>query len=232
MDSGFVRFKEFISDYLRGIKREILYHSELKLLFMLLFVFILTFFVFHFFNFLATKKTSSSDLSTRFERKEAHDSIFKTEAEKEKTIFVYITGAVKKPGVYKLKEGSRLYELLELAIPEKDSAHRYLNQAQPLSDGEMIYVPRNCEVSETLTMPFNRDNLPADLRGTSAGAKVNINKASKDELEQLPGVGPKTAEKIVEYRKRHGRIRNLSDLLNIDGLGEKKVEKLKDLIVF
>lgn len=134
--------------------------------------------------------------------------------EREKRCLVYVVGAVAMPGVYELPEGSRIYDAVKAAgdvLPYADLEE--VNMADILRDCEKIYIPLNPEK----TSP-------------NAWDKVNINIANKDELRTLPGVGEKTAEKIISYRNDHGRFREKEELKEVPTLGEKKYEKLSSKI--
>lgn len=145
-----------------------------------------------------------------------------------KQVTVYITGAVKKPGVYSFSEGARLIEGVRRAEPAADAALEYVNMAEPMTDSQHINVPHKGEIEEGgppgtgsgvgLTGTIGRPN------------KININTATKEILDQLPGVGPSTAEKIVEYRQSHGKFKSISDLVNVSGIGEKTLAKFKEKV--
>lgn len=137
-------------------------------------------------------------------------------------IVVDISGAVKNPGVIFLDEGSRIYEAIEKAGGLADGADlTYINQAEIISDGEKIHVPkRNIDEdgreAEYTELPLNND-------------KININTADLVKLQEINGVGPSTAEKIINYRQKE-HFRKIEDIKNVDGIGEKTFEKLKDHI--
>ncbi len=145
---------------------------------------------------------------------------------KSREIKIYLTGAVKKPGVYSLLEGDRVYQAVELAgglLAEADVKN--VNLAAVLQDGKNYLIPIVGEVANT----------GGGLTGTSGVAsdsgRININSASVQELEKLPGVGPALAERIADYRELNGPFENIEDLKNVSGIGEKKFEGLKETIV-
>lgn len=144
-----------------------------------------------------------------------------------KMLSVDISGAVKKPGVYQLKDGSRIEEAIKAAGGFSDTANteyisKYLNLAQKLSDGSKVYVPIEGEAITGSSGSISQ-------AGTVAGiiSKVNINSASQAEIEALPGIGPVTAAKIISGRPYQ----------TVDELSSKKVvskavfEKIKEQIV-
>lgn len=142
-----------------------------------------------------------------------------------KTISVDIAGAVNNPGVYQLKEGSRIEEAISTAGGFAESANReyiskYLNLAQKLSDGSKIYVP------------FAGDPAPVGavqgvVAGTQVQSQVNINTATQAELEALPGIGSVTASKIISDRP----YQKIEDLLDKKIVSKSTFEKIKDSIV-
>ena len=136
------------------------------------------------------------------------------------TICVYVCGNVASPGVYDMKEGSRVYEAIEAAggiVGEVDATQ--INMAQKLSDGQQITVTEEGLAQQTSS------------GGTSGGsAKVNINTASADELMTLSGIGESRAEAIIDYRTRYGNFESVDELMNISGIGEKMLAKIIDNI--
>lgn len=144
------------------------------------------------------------------------------------SIFVYVCGAVRTPGVYELDSGARVYEAVALAGGmREDAAGAYVNQAQMLSDGEQIYIPTEEEAGQGNTAAFPERN--TDVGGTDHG-KVNINTASEEELTTLTGIGDTRAKSIVEYRESNGGFQTIEDLMKVDGIKEGVFEKIKDSI--
>lgn len=151
------------------------------------------------------------------------------------TIKVHVEGAVQNPGLYTLAEGARVHDAIVAAggaLPE--GVPGALNLAAPLADGTKIYVYTREEL-ETGCAPkaFGASYAPAQP-GAPAGAGygaasglVSINTASAAELEALPGIGPATAQKIIEYRTLHGPFRSVDDLIHVSGIGPKTLEKLR-----
>lgn len=128
-------------------------------------------------------------------------------------IKVYVTGAVVSPGVYTLPPDSRVEDAVEAAggfMP--DAAKEQVNLASLLWDGAQIHIPS--------IIVSNR----------AGGERVNINTASAEELATLPGIGPTTAQKIVEYRLQHGPFRTIQDIQNVPGIGPTTFAKIQDYI--
>ena len=141
-----------------------------------------------------------------------------------KIIYVYVCGQVEKPGVYTLLEGSRIYDVFELAgglTGEADAD--YWNQARLLKDGEMIYVPSKGEVME---QSFERDTTGK----AEESGKVNINTASKEELMTLPGIGETKALAILAYRQENGPFSSLDELKQVEGIKDAVYSKMKGYI--
>lgn len=159
---------------------------------------------------------SSEDTDDRSNTESTSESTVSSSAEN--TICVYVCGQVANPGVYDLKDGSRVYEAIEAAggiVGEVDTTR--INMAQKLSDGQQITVTE--EGAEGT----------AASQGTGSGStKVNINTASADELMTLSGIGEARAEAIIDYRTNYGRFESAEELLNISGIGEKMLAKIID----
>lgn len=157
------------------------------------------------------------------------------EEESNRKIIIYITGEIQKEGVYELKENSRILDAIEMAGGLKEDADiEDINLAQVLEDENKIYIPnKNIKkdnennISKNTTETTKKENkMPKNIQNT----KININTATQTELETLPGIGPSTALKIVNYRKEKGKFKNIQDIKNVNGIGDSKFNKIKDLI--
>lgn len=138
----------------------------------------------------------------------------------EAKITVDISGQVAIPGVYTLEAGARLADLCEAAGGLTSSADLdAINRAGILTDGQKVYIPEQGE---------NLSTLPSDA-GVAPGL-VNINTANIDELQRIPGVGPVTASRIIEYRDEYGGFGKIEDIKNVSGIGEKTFLKMKPAI--
>lgn len=153
-------------------------------------------------------------------------------------IIIYITGEIQKEGVYELKENSRVLDAIEIAGGLKENANiEDINLAQILEDESKIYIPNKNDENIKNDNQNNIDNISKNTTETIKkdgtiikSEKININTASQTELETLPGIGPLTALKIVNYRKEKGKFKNIEDIKNVSGIGESKFSKIKDLI--
>jgi competence protein ComEA len=130
-------------------------------------------------------------------------------------LVVHVAGAVRRPGLYRLAEGKRVADAVARAggatAPADTAA---INLAAPLADGMQVLVPRRV----------------AGGGGETAGSRVSLSSATAAELDALPGIGPVTAQKILDYRAEHGGFRSVDDLDAIPGIGPARVEQLRDVV--
>lgn len=145
---------------------------------------------------------------------------------------VYVTGAVRNPGVYEIAPQSRVYEALNAAGGfSSDADQEAVNLAAMLADGVNIKFPRKGEAVQPQTSapaaqtPQSVSSAP---RAPAASGKININTASLGELDTLAGIGPKTGQAIIAYREANGPFRRAEDLMNVKGIGPKKFDAIKD----
>lgn len=142
-------------------------------------------------------------------------------------IYVYITGQVKKPGVYQVSEGTRLFKVVELAGGMTDKAQKnYLNLAETVADGQQVQVLSKKQYKKLI----KSGTVPGDNKGTSFDDLININQATAEELTTLSGIGDSKAKAIVEYREKNGMFSTIEDLKNVNGIGEATFENIKSQI--
>jgi competence protein ComEA len=147
----------------------------------------------------------------------------------ETPVIVYITGAVPRPGIYALPEGSRVQDGIAAAGGFLAEAERTdINLAAFLIDGEELDIPFVEGGSPVLPTPV--ENNPVLPGSGSSSELIDINTASSVELETLPGIGPTTAQKIIEYRQTNGAFVSIEDIINVSGIGPGLYERIKDLI--
>jgi competence protein ComEA len=141
-------------------------------------------------------------------------------------VAVHAAGAVTHPGLYVLAGGSRVADVVAAAggpLPEADLDQ--VNLATKVADGDRVHVPRRGEVAAT-----GGPSSPGDASPTSRPPTVDLNAATAEQLDELPGIGPALAKAIVDHRTRHGRFRAVDDLLDVRGIGPAKLDGLRDLV--
>jgi competence protein ComEA len=144
------------------------------------------------------------------------------------SIIVDVKGQVKLPGVYSSSQGERVIDVINRAGGLTEIADEsQVNFAQHVEDAMVIYIPAKGE--EGISIPAGT-SVSETAGGSSNQAKINLNKADENELQNLPGIGPSKAAAILEYRETNGQFKNVEDLKNISGIGDKTFDKLKDLI--
>ena len=158
-------------------------------------------------------------------------NVFQEETEK---IAIHVTGEVKKEGLIYLPLGSRVADAIKEAGGETKNADlSQINLAYELQDGQKIYIPnKNEKISEYITMSSG-NNVIIEENNSSAETerkenKVNINTANVNELDNLPGIGPSLAQRIIEYREENGNFKSIEELQNVKGIGEAKYSDIKD----
>ena len=156
------------------------------------------------------------------------------------TIVIHITGEVKKEGVIYLEKGARIVDAIKEAGGETKNADlSQVNLAYELQDGQKIYIPNKNEKISQYIIGINGETI--DSNGTNTGnestssskegAKVNINTATQNELDGLPGIGPALAQRIIDFREENGNFKSIEDIQNVKGIGNSKFDEIKDKIV-
>ena len=136
-------------------------------------------------------------------------------------LFVNVVGAVRRPGLYRLKDGARVADAVSRAGGATPKAQiELVNLAARIADGEQIVVPRRGLVSPSATASG----------GAVAAGPVHLNSATLEQLDALPGVGPVTAQKILDYRQQHGAFGSVDELDAIAGIGPARLEQLRGLV--
>ena len=140
-------------------------------------------------------------------------------------VVVDVVGAVRRPGLYRLEQGSRIADALARAggaTPKAVLAQ--VNLAAPLADGEQVVVPKRGAAGAALPTPGAAGGAPST-------APVQLSTATLEQLDTLPGVGPSTAQKILDYRQKHGAFSSVDELDAVPGIGPKRLDQLRDLVV-
>lgn len=183
------------------------------------------------------KLGSKEDIYVLTEEKELYqETIEEKEVEKEekditnKEITVYVSGEVNKPGIVTLNEGDRLATAVEMVGGTTDKADlNGINMAIKVQDEMHYIIPKIGDVvkNNNSEIVSNDNTNQAEASKTS---QININTATIEELDTLPGVGEATANKIVNHRSENGEFKSIEEVKNVNGIGDKKFEEIKNLI--
>lgn len=148
-------------------------------------------------------------------------------------LVVHVGGAVKSSGIYRLREGQRVYEAVMLAEPEEDADLDFLNLAALLKDSQKIIVPRKGSAASPEKVPSVSGPRPVSEQRDPGGPSfpLNLNTASASDLEALPGIGPSIAGAIIDYRNKFGPFKKVEDLRNVSGIGVKILSRISALVV-
>jgi competence protein ComEA len=166
---------------------------------------------------------SSPGAGTGFEGANAASSTSFGEPAAPKRVIVDVVGAVRRPGLYELADGSRVDDAIRKAGgPKPKAALEQINLAAPVADGAQIVVP----VATAAASPTGEPAAGA----TAPEAPVHLNTASLEDLDGLPGVGPVTAQRIRDYRDEHGAFRSVDELDAVPGIGPARLEQLRELV--
>jgi competence protein ComEA len=151
----------------------------------------------------------------------------------ERPIAIHIVGAVPRPGLYEFPEGARIQDAIDAAgglLADADESS--LNLAALLEDGQQLNIPFRVGAEltpEVFSTPAGEEEFPTPPPGNSEDL-VNINTATLEELDALPGIGPTTAQKIIDYREENGPFNQIEDIMDVSGIGLTTFENIKDLI--
>jgi len=137
-------------------------------------------------------------------------------------LYVHVVGAVQHAGLLRIRDGARVADALARAGgPTRHADLTAVNLAAPLVDGQQVVVPRRGPPGSTAA---------AGAAAPGAGLKVSLASATVEQLDELPGIGPVTAQKIVDWRMTHGPFRSVDDLDDVPGIGPARIDQLRDLV--
>ena len=172
---------------------------------------------------MCTEAESGAD-SVSFDRPE------EVQTEQSMALYADICGAVQEPGVYKLEEGARIFQLIEQAGGLREDADlARVNQAEKVTDGMKVRIYTK---EEAASLPQQIWESTAESEQTAlTSAKININSADIAQLTQLTGIGEARAADIIAYRTEHGRFLTIEEIMNVSGIKESTFQKIKDQIV-
>lgn len=157
------------------------------------------------------------------------------ELEEINLIIIHIAGEVKNPGIVKIKEGARIADVIEKAggLTEKANITN-INLAYIIEDGQKITIPSEEQDTQEYISNDSGEGIREENQKTNTtstkNTTVNINKASKEELQTLQGIGESTAQKIIDYRDQNGNFKQIEDIKNVPGIGDSKFEAIKNNI--
>ena len=170
-------------------------------------------------------------------RAPAGEPIMLLPAPTKEPIAVHVIGAVPRPGLYKFAEGARVQDAIDAAGGLLASANvDTINLAALLEDGQQLDIPykNGSEPSTNVTTdaPFGLPGATeAPSTSSESGAElININSASAEELDSLPGIGPTIAQRIIDYRTENGPFLTIEDIMNVSGIGPSTFDQIKDMI--
>ena len=172
-----------------------------------------------------------SEETEEVENETNNESNIDGEDEEVEEIIVHITGEVNKPGIVVLKSNSRIADAInEAGGATKEADLNQINLAYILEDGQKIYIPnKNEKIDEDEYITEGNGNNIGN-NSQKEGEKVNINEAMQTELEELPGIGPSLASRIIEYREQNGDFKKIEELQNVKGIGDAKYDDIKDKV--
>ena len=184
-----------------------------------------------------TSYTDVTALSTSSSSKQSSQSLSeassqsKTEGSEkdESKVTVDVKGAVVNPGVYTLKEGARVTDVIqEAGGMTEDADAKSVNLAASLSDEEVIYVANKDENVSVLDQTSTGQVSDKGGQAVSKDGKINLNTATSEQLQTISGIGAKRTEDIIAYRESHGGFQSVDDLKNVSGIGDKTLDKIRE----
>lgn len=211
-------------------------NKKQKVIFIIILIFMIGVIVYYIYSTLSNynEETFTNNSEEEFLMNSQNGEELKNNNSEDNKILIHISGCVKNNTVVSLPEGSRINDAIEAAGGlTNDADLTNINLAYILEDGEKIYIPKKGEeVAEESYTSVITSEISSIKSGASASktSKININKATQTDLETIPGIGPSTALKIIDYREENGKFNSIEDIKNVSGIGDAKYEKMKDYI--
>lgn len=210
--------------------------SNNKIIIIIIVLIIITFICIYFFT-----RNNMNEEYNDIEELDIIENVTEEETVEEETILVHVTGAVKNEGIVKLKEGARIADAIEAAGGVTDKTNiGQVNLAYEVEDGQKIYIPSIDDKKEEgvekiiekeyVTSEPGDEVVLEEESNNNENDKININTADLIELQEIPGVGEATAQKIISYREENGKFKNIEDIKNVKGIGDSKYEDMKENI--
>lgn len=206
--------------------------SKQKIILLILGIIVIGMFIFY----ITTQTNIYTEVSTEeiIENENTKETEIDEEKQKETNkIIIHITGAVNKEGVVELEEGERIQNAVEKAgglTEEADLTN--VNLAYQLKDGQKVYIPKKSdkEKIDTVTEENGKGVIVEEKEKNTENSnkKININTATKEQLETLSGIGTETAQKIIDYRQLNGKFKSIEEIKNVSGIGSVKYENIKN----
>lgn len=176
-----------------------------------------------------SSESASEEMTKRLSKAAERKGVSPAASDLESEWFLYVTGSVRRPGVYRLPPGARTVHLVEAAGGLDGFADPIaVNLAEPLADGMHVHVPRKGERSSQAPLVAVAPTVRARIPGHGEGRLIDVNRASEAELTALRGIGPTLARRIVEYREANGSFQTLEDLVRVREVGAAKLEGFRD----
>lgn len=183
-------------------------------------------------NFLSIQEQNLEIDEQESENSNTENNNTTNETKEENVIIVHVSGAVNQEGVVELSENSRIADAIEKAGGLKeDACIDEINLAYLLEDGIKIHIPTMGEQKENNNLYITDESKTIEKNNNpQKTGKININTATQEELETLPGIGPTTSLKIINYRNENGKFKSIEDIKEVSGIGESKFNNIKDMI--
>lgn len=208
-------------------------NSKQKMLLLIIITVIVTGIIIYIYN---SNKVDNSELNDEILiNNNSINNTIENISDEKNMIIIHITGAVKTPGIVKLEEGSRIEDAINKAGGlTEDADISKVNLAYILEDGIKIIIPSNTDIGdfqeENILSNDSGEGIIDNIETSSKSSSLNINKATEQDLQNLPGIGPSLAAKIIAYRDENGKFTTVEDIKNVNGIGDSKYENIKDYI--